>query len=68
MDIDELHNKGLLPDRYYYQMNNRTGQENYKMQRNRNMVSNPEETEIKDLVENELDKILSDLFKDFTIK
>jgi len=50
MNIDELHNKGLLPDRYYYQMNDKTGQENYKMQRDTRVVSNQKENEIKELV------------------
>ena len=68
MNIEELHNKGLMPDRYYYQMNDKTGQENYKMQRDTRVVSNLKENEIKELVEDKLNEILSDLFKDLSIK
>jgi hypothetical protein len=53
-DIESLHNRGVLPDRYYYQLNGKTPQENFELQRKKiykELQSRKEESFIISIIE-----------------
>ena len=74
--IEYYHNRGLMPDWWYYQVNGKTAEENYIDMVNRRslkfrdeMLREEEKKELeKELevkLEETLEKVLNDLLKDF---
>lgn len=74
--IEYLHNAGLMPDRYYYQLNGKTVNENYKTIKKKKQIDKELELykarrkmEIDKQIEEELtpqiEKALDELLKDW---
>lgn len=74
--IEHLHNAGLMPDRYYYQLHGKTENENYKMIKRKKQIDKELElyksrrkAEIDKQIEEELtpqiEKALDELLKDW---
>ena len=74
--IEYYHNRGLMPDWWYYQVNGKSATENYlDMVNKRDMKLREEllrqrekeelEKEIEDKLEDTIEKVLNDLLKDF---
>lgn len=63
-DIERLHKSGKMPNRYYYQQNGRTAQQNYIEQRDKMREDTRlyfDKSELKETVENALTEILESL-------
>lgn len=63
-DIERLHKSGKMPDRYYYQQNGRTAQQNYIEQRDKMRGESRlyfDKTELKETLENAIAEILEGL-------
>lgn len=65
--IEYYHDSGKMPDRYYYQLNGKTAEENYidykrKQQKKRAFDDAEVETALSALLEDTIQKLLKDLF------
>lgn len=69
MDIETLRKRGKIPDRYYYQLNGKTVQENYndiKQQQGyiyQKELSKKIEQQVKECIEKSIDEVLNGSIK-----
>ena len=63
--LEYWHNNGKIPDRYYFQINGRTIQENYEEIRNKRQIEHSEiiGEQIETTIEEELEKAIGKMFK-----
>jgi len=69
--IQILHKRGKIPDKYYYQMNGNSAQANYESQKEKILSQNKaplievNEKELNELIENTIQGLLENLEIDF---
>lgn len=68
--IEYLHERGKLPDRYYYQINNKSAQENFQKQREKikEQFSAPQIEINKEELQAQVENILRDLLDNLNLK
>ena len=54
MNIEYYHNSGMLPDMYYYQLNSKTADENYREQKSKKGSYNKNKSFLENLIINML--------------
>lgn len=67
--IEYLHKRGLLPDRYYYQINGHSAQENYNNQREKikGQFSAPQIEIDKEELQKQIESTIQDILENLKI-
>ena len=61
-EIEELHNRGLMPDWYYYQVNGKDINENYREIQRKRQEEQLLEKELENIVDKKVEEVLNSLF------